>query len=221
MLYDNRAKRLSPDCDQLSEFAFDVHPICYKQYGVCHLPFKDKLSVFNVVRLVHLVTRRSIAQVDNVLLACLDGWLSSEESASYNQIFKKTKNQNEETKKLALQFFEKAPTESKISRKQFFQRLLPELMFKSSSHVATAASKNYLRSFQSDGRLSDSARSQAADGCMKLFGSEGSNLGSCSPNLARQFAPLQKSEPTIHYSDELTQEDLKSIAAKLGMTTKQ
>lgn len=147
MMYDNRKKRISP-CNQLEEFAFDAHPVCYKQYGVCKLSTKDLLSILNVVKGVHMFTRRSMAQIDNVILACLDEWISPEEKATYDQVYLGTQNQPEETKRLALQIFELAPADTQSKRRIFFRSMLPDLMFNFSSATSSKVTNAFISEYK-------------------------------------------------------------------------
>lgn len=70
MLKDNRLERITP-CNQLENFAFDAHPICYKQYRICDLNDDDKLQIINNVEFLDIVKLKSILQGMNVGINCL------------------------------------------------------------------------------------------------------------------------------------------------------
>lgn len=71
MLYDNREKRF-PTCQQLEDFAFDSHAICYKQYGICDLDFSDRYLLLDTIETTDLLSDKSFDQILNVTLTCLN-----------------------------------------------------------------------------------------------------------------------------------------------------
>lgn len=76
MLKDN-PNRYKGNCEQLKEFAYDVHPICYKQYGVCDLSSIELSRVAKVIVKNDFVTdfekskRATFMQSMNVLTSCM------------------------------------------------------------------------------------------------------------------------------------------------------
>lgn len=216
MLFDNRKKRLGPDCNQLEEFAFDAHPICYKQYGICKLSISDEYAIFDVVKLIHLVTRRSVAQIDNVILACLGDWLSPEEKASYNQVFLGTESQPETTRRLAISLFEKAPSDSKESRRNYFKKLLPEVTFNSSSKTALMASQEFLTQFRSDGTTASAAINQSANDCLNVFTTGGAETARCDTRVRKELRKLRLKDQTVVRQNSLSKERIEEIMIKMG-----
>ena len=216
MLFDNRKKRLGPPCDQLEEFAYDAHPICYKQYGVCELDLKDKLSIFNSVRLIHMITRRSVAQIDNVLLACLEDWISPEEDATYSRIFQGTNSQPEDTRLLAITLLESAPFSSKSARKDYFKKLLPEIIFNSSSLAAVDASQEFLKQFKSDGSTLNSEINQDANDCLYTNPQISLKLDRCDPRIRKKLNVLYNKHTIINKHNELTKDRLNEVIRKMN-----
>jgi hypothetical protein len=77
MIADNEKRYVAEGCKQLKEFAFDTHPICYKQYGVCQLPIVDKSKIVKLILKNDFLsdlgkeTRATLMQTINVLASCL------------------------------------------------------------------------------------------------------------------------------------------------------
>jgi hypothetical protein len=211
MIYDNKGKRITP-CSQMEEFAFDAHPVCYKQYGLCKLPFKDIYKIWDVVKVVHLLStfRKSMAQVDNVILACLGDWLSSEESASYSQVVESTAQADAETKRYSIKMFEIAPTNTKQNRRKYFQRLLPLLLLNSESEEAVDVSLAYSEYF-SNTTLSGAEEDPVPPGCRSALSNSSISSSKCDPKLARAIQQLRKNRPTIKLQKTLTKDRIDKI----------
>lgn len=108
MIYDNRVKRIS-SCSRLEDFAFDSHPICYKENDICNLSWSDRVDIFNVVELTDLISGKSLRQALNVLMSCA-GEVSKKTSpykkTTYNQLLEKCKSGKEEDRQLAVEIYE-------------------------------------------------------------------------------------------------------------------
>lgn len=218
MLYDNRKKRLGPNCNQLEEFAFDAHPICYKQYGICKLSISDEYAIFDVVKLVHLVTRRSVAQIDNVILACIADWLSPEEKATYNQVFLGTESQPESTRRRAILLFEKAPTDSKERRRSYFKKLLPEVTFNSSSRTAVKATQEFLTQYKSNGTTASAEINPDAEDCLNVFAAKAARTAKCDPKVRRELEKLKQQDQTVTRQNHLSKERIDEILKRMSLT---
>ena len=210
MMFDNRQKRLNP-CAQLEEFAFDAHPVCYKQYQVCNLSLKDKLSIFSVVEGVHLLSRRSLAQFDNVLLACLDGWISPAEIATFKQIYRGTESQPENTKRMAMLIFRSAPENAKARREQYFRNILPDLVFDSPSTTASAAINAYIDDLSSFDSISAAIDSREATACLSSFPNGHSQCGS---KLNKALTELHTKAPMTQSLKILDEKTLLKVLKK-------
>ena len=70
MIQDNK-KRIQPSCKQLESFAFDTHPICYKQYNICSLSIDNKWKIVRNVEITDYFSSKSLIQAINVGLSCL------------------------------------------------------------------------------------------------------------------------------------------------------
>lgn len=164
MIYDNRTKRIKP-CTQMEEFAFDAHPICYRQYGVCSLSFSDKVKILRVVRAVDTLTRRSLVQVLNVLLSCLFERDGSAESATYKRLIVGSQKLSVEDRRKAGQIFLIYPEVQPV-REQYFRRALGILLFGDANR--SKGVDFYLQSIERNPRVNLSH--QQFDKCMQEFG---------------------------------------------------
>lgn len=88
MIYDNRAKRFD-SCQSLEDFAFDSHPICYKQNGICKLSYSQIFEIFKVVEIIHVLKYKtnSWSQFENVFLECTSFVISKNEKRVMNNLF--------------------------------------------------------------------------------------------------------------------------------------
>jgi|GEM_PF-2603588 len=123
MLRDNFPQRL-PSCRQLEEFAFDTHPICYKQYGICDLPITSQFKILNTVRFVDFLNRRSLGQVLNVSLKCLQKMISPDEQILTQELNLVSHELKEDEKIRAAQILLMAPVTSDQHRKIYFSSAL-------------------------------------------------------------------------------------------------
>ncbi len=77
MIAENEKRYQVEGCRQLKEFAFDTHPICYKQYGVCNLPLIDKSKIVKLILKNDFLSdlgnekRATVMQTINVVAKCL------------------------------------------------------------------------------------------------------------------------------------------------------
>ncbi len=77
MIAENEKRYQAEGCKQLKEFAFDTHPICYKQYGVCNLPLIDKSKIVKLILKNDFLSdlgkekRATFLQTINVVAKCL------------------------------------------------------------------------------------------------------------------------------------------------------
>ena len=127
MLFDNKQNRIT-SCKQLEEFAFDSHPICYKQYGFCNLDVKDKFQILSTVRAIDLISRKSLSQSLNILLACgADLWIPAED-ATFHELANITRSHSRSEKEIGEEFFTSAPTASKELRDKYFRKILSLLL---------------------------------------------------------------------------------------------
>ena len=148
MIYDNRQKRLSP-CKQMEEFAYDSHPICYKQYEICSLSAMDKIRIFNVVRLVDLVSRKALASTLNVIFKCLADIISDEEDVTIQRLNSDLADAPESTKRLGFKIIEGAPLDLQ-ARKIYFSRAFPLLTFGVSASTRSDVSEEFLNNYRKD-----------------------------------------------------------------------
>lgn len=67
----NNNERIKP-CDQLESFAFDSHPICYKQYGYCDFTIDELRIIIKVLDEtdVYKKFRKSFSQWINIAITC-------------------------------------------------------------------------------------------------------------------------------------------------------
>lgn len=159
MLFDNRENRLS-NCEQLEEFAFDSHPICYKQYGFCNLQLNDKFKIFSTIRAIDLISRKSLSQSLNLLLACgKDLWIPAEE-ATFHQLAKITTSYTNTDKKLGEKFFLNAPTDSKEHRKMYFYKAISLLLGMDINNYDSNALDSHIAQFNHPGHQSGSIDSK-------------------------------------------------------------
>jgi hypothetical protein len=58
------------DCSSIRELAFDTHPSCYVNSGLCSLDLKDQLSISSTVDLKDLIQVESMVQIGSVVSLC-------------------------------------------------------------------------------------------------------------------------------------------------------
>lgn len=126
MLFDN-PKRIDNSCYQLAEFAFDTHPICYKQYKFCELPPDDILKIIRTIEIKDVAEhfRKSVTQAINIGMSCLKIRTEDEqnpyryESTAFNLIFTETRDFSNDRRGVASQIFERAPHSSEHIKDYF------------------------------------------------------------------------------------------------------
>ncbi len=130
MLLDN-PKRLKPGCYQLQEFAFDTHPICYKQAGICSLSPNNLLKIIKVIEMNDLREngRNSLVQSLNVL-ACIASVWTFEMNDLFSRIFEGTRNQSEQLRHQGAEIISHMPVSSLTKANEFALIVLPFLVFK-------------------------------------------------------------------------------------------
>lgn len=146
MLSDNKKKRISP-CAQMEEFAFDAHPVCYKQYKICDLKPFDIFNIAATVRGIDLITRKSLSQIINVGLSCFGQYFSSEETATFNRVFLASRNFSFQDRKTAALIFRMAPVDGFIPRQAYFQHALGLLIGSERAIAPREAVKIYSEKF--------------------------------------------------------------------------
>jgi hypothetical protein len=108
MIYDNRSKRI-PSCPRLEDFAFDSHPICYKENDICNLSWNERISIFNIVEVMDLLTGKYLRQALNVLISCAEKdnqKVSPYRKTTFMQLLKKCKNGKDVDRQLAAEIYE-------------------------------------------------------------------------------------------------------------------
>lgn len=70
-MLNNNKERINP-CDQLESFAFDTHPICYKQYGYCEFSDEDLQEILKILDDTDIYNkfRQSFSQWLNIEVTC-------------------------------------------------------------------------------------------------------------------------------------------------------
>lgn len=108
MLYNNK-RRIKP-CSQLESFAFDVHPICYKQYGFCELESEDRQKIFKILSKLDIAEKFKInlVQFINISLSCSFSALEYGE-IFFDFLFAVTRGASKKVKQVALEIIENAP----------------------------------------------------------------------------------------------------------------
>lgn len=186
MLSDNRANRIAP-CSQLEEFAFDVHPICYKQYGICKLPLTDKYNIITTVRGVDYLSRRSFMQGLNVALSCINEMVSIEENATFNRVVASTSSFSDQDRLIATDVFYQAPKDSISSRREYFRYALSLLIGDMNNPASRSTVEMYANYY---GRISSiTTNDKAFFTCGKAIAS-GAGTKDCDASLARDFRNL-------------------------------
>jgi hypothetical protein len=213
MLFDNRSKRLSP-CEQMEEFAFDVHPICYKQYRICELSYADRIRVFNVVRWIDMVTRHSLVQLDNVVFACISDSISGEESASYQRLRDGTSDAELDTKKLAQQIIEEAPIEPDPRRK-YFKLALSLLMFKSQESPAIELSQDYAELMAKTPANQSQWKLKHLEKCLAMSQAGKPADKICDPSWTQRLNVLKKTDPSASLQETLNETSLRAVLKQL------
>lgn len=132
MLYDNQEKRLKP-CSALEEFAFDAHPICYKQYGICDLSIEDYWRLKDLVRTIDMTNvmknfRRSKTQFNNVFEACKERFAQRVEDTFFNLLFENAYRASKNIKEMSGEVFNRAP-KSQPQRDKYYRSALAILLF--------------------------------------------------------------------------------------------
>lgn len=146
MLRDNRETRLT-SCQQMESFAFDSHPICYKQYNFCKLPLTERFKVVTTVQVLDLLTVKSLTQGLNIAIGCIKPMLSSKEMETYNQIKAASIHLNSESKEKISDVFTLAPLRIK-KRKAYFiyaQELVSRALEVSAQLKSTQTPDKYLK----------------------------------------------------------------------------
>lgn len=191
MIFDNKNKRISP-CSQMEEFAFDAHPICYKQYKICDLSIDEKLKIMSVVRGIDYVTRRSISQVLNVGLACLQQYLSPEETAAKKRFEASTKNYNRQQREEVKIFFTMAPS-SKSERIEYFRSALNLMLSESPEKMDRSLIGAYIESYGNTAQLQRATSDEAFFACGEAVSSS-SDTTICSPSVVAKMKNLNKDD---------------------------
>lgn len=131
MIEINKKRYSRDNCTQLKDFAFDVHPICYKQYGVCNLPPLDISKVAKLLIKNDFLTdfekekRATFMQVGNVLTSCLavNKTISVAGEIFYNLYLKSSITLSASAAAMAVEIIDRAP--DAIDKMQdYFQKVL-------------------------------------------------------------------------------------------------
>lgn len=142
-------KRLWPSCEQLTEFAFDTHSICYKQYGVCRLKRADQIRIVKMVSLVDLFSnfRNSMTQMMNVGLSCLgyEATISDLARAFFYRVINSKSAWKKEEYDYVEELIDLIPEEESAA-KEYFEMLAPHFLFDD----ATAGSAEALKFYSSE-----------------------------------------------------------------------
>jgi hypothetical protein len=211
MLKDNKDKRLSP-CSQLKDFAFDAHPICYKQYKVCDLSLSDQLSIISTVRFLDYFTQQAVLQTLNVAVSCIGELISKEENATFKRMIEATASYSSDERRAASKVFDLAPTSSIADRRKYFKNALSLLIgsrdFDVSPNVVGLYSSKYgtaSSSFETD---------QPFFACSKTVALSG-NVKGCPADLAQDFKKVSRKE-AIGISSSVSPKKLNEIVEALA-----
>lgn len=208
MLFDNRIKRISP-CPQLEEFAFDAHPVCYKQYKICDLTFEDIVSILDVVRGVDYLTRKSATQAINVGLACIQQYISAEESAAQNRFVASTKSFSQGQRVVAKEFFSLAP-KRRADRSAYFREALSLMLYGGKVPESRIALDAYVSAY---GQSKDQSDDSRFFDCTKALGM-GTGSAMCDPEFTAKMQTAKTSDLKI-ISKEISPERMQSIIKAL------
>lgn len=134
MIRDNEKRYKNEGCKQLKDFAFDVHPICYKQYGVCNLSLTDKSRVAKILVKNDFITdfekekRATFMQMGNVLTSCLaaSDTISSAGEVFYNLFLKSKVDITVIAVEYAVEIIDRAPDTIK-EMQSYFEKVLKEM----------------------------------------------------------------------------------------------
>lgn len=214
MIYDNRVKRLD-SCHNLEEFAFDSHPICYKQYGICKLSFSELWALKDVLRAVDIATllkkfRRTKVQIENVWEACREEFIDQAGEDFYQLIIEDAKTTTDNIRTLIESVFLLSP-KVEPHRSAYFQKAISVLLFNDDSGEALMATALYQEELESSKGKSIAEMKASTDRC--FFGlSRGNSPSYCSPGVARQFENQQSFKKVLkQYKPRLTEAKLKKI----------
>lgn len=126
----NNVSRVEPSCDQLLEFAFDSHPICYKWAGICKLSNAEKWKVVSVVRIIDISDnkRNSVSQLMNVVAKCMDYLWTENVDKFVNRLFFSTRNFSVSERKEASELLRIMPQDRRESD-EYVVHVFPSLLF--------------------------------------------------------------------------------------------
>jgi len=162
MLADN-SKRIAP-CSQMEEFAFDAHPICYKQYGFCELDAKYRDQIMDEVSAIDIIEqpRRTLTQVINVATKCGFG---KNMEVLFEHILHGANGFSQSDRTVVANVFLGAP-KGTAKRSQYFNDVFPILVFGSNDSNAVSFSEYYPTLTGRNGDNSSAPASLRFDVCL-------------------------------------------------------
>ena len=125
MIFVNK-KRIKP-CKQLESFAFDSHPICYKQYDVCFLGLDNLWKIVRTVEIVDYLTVKAALQIDNILLSCLVEYATSTTAYVLHELSASKSTKHQEKKNIIADIVSMSPDNLQGANK-YFEFVLPFIM---------------------------------------------------------------------------------------------
>ena len=134
------------DCATLKEFAFDIHPACYKVFGFCSLPDDDLVKVLKVILKNGLITmwlkeKRVVSmQFSNIALHCTSTKGLLDNVISFYTIIIENKFSNSsKAAKQSIEIIEKSP-DSLRKMNEYFGEVISSI-FSSSFALNKSAAK--------------------------------------------------------------------------------
>ena len=126
-MLEESGRRHKWECSKLLELAFDVHPVCYKVFGVCDLDGLDVIKIGKVVVKNDFETdfektkRATMMQIANVATSCLSASqaLSNAGELFYNIVLQSKARGTIQAVGDALEIIDRAPSTLKALEKYF------------------------------------------------------------------------------------------------------
>lgn len=142
MIAENEKRYQVEGCKQLKEFAFDTHPICYKQYGVCNLPLIDKSKIVKLILKNDFLSdlgkekRATFLQTINVAAKCLSPRVTiSEAGEIFYQLSLKSKPTISQVSLQALVGILEASPDRIADMEIYFSKVLQVMKEKSAGEI--------------------------------------------------------------------------------------
>ena len=140
MIFVNK-KRTKP-CKQLESFAFDSHPICYKQYDVCFLGVDNLWKIIRTVEIVDYLSVNAVIQVDNILFSCLAEYAKSITAYTLHRFSASKIGKEIEKKKIISDIIRMSP-DNFIGANKYFEFIIPFITMEFSSKKMKSITNSY------------------------------------------------------------------------------